>query len=95
VIVERYPFPRRRVADGGKLIEAARANNNATFDFATQLLAAKSPSQVLEVSSIHLRKQFDLLTDQSKELAAIAQKVAIEAAEPIKEGMAKVTKQVA
>jgi hypothetical protein len=85
VIVERYPFPRRRVADGGKLIEAARANNNATFDFA----------QVLEVSSIHLRKQFDLLTDQSKELAAIAQKVAIEAAEPIKEGMAKVTKQVA
>jgi len=40
-------------------------------------------------------KQFEALTAQSKELAAIAQKVATESAEPVKESFSKVFKKVA
>jgi phasin len=78
-----------------QLFEAAHTNTTAAFDCAIQLLAAKSPSEVVELSTAHLRKQFDALTEQSKELTALAQKVANETAEPIKEGVAKAFKQAA
>jgi phasin len=78
-----------------KLIEAARANTNATFDYAGQLLGAKSLSEAVEISSAHLRKQFDALNAQSKELTALAQKVASDTAEPIKESVSSAFKKVA
>src|SRR5262249_27154191 len=80
---------------GLKGIEAARANTNAAFDFASQLMAVKSLSEMVELSTAHTRKQFETLTAQSKELAAIAQKVASESAEPVKESFGKVFKKVA
>jgi phasin len=75
---------------GLKVIETARTNTNAAFDFAGELLAAKTFSEMVELSSAHLRKQFEVLTQQSKELGSLAQKVATEAAEPIKSGVTKV-----
>jgi phasin len=75
---------------GLKLIEAARANTNAALDFATDLIGAKSLSEVIELSSEHGRKQFDTLSAQTKELTALAQKVATEASEPIKAGVGRV-----
>lgn len=75
-----------------KMIEAARANTNATFDFAGELLNAKSLSDVVEVASAHMRRQFEALTAQSKELTALAQKVATETSEPIKAGVSKAFK---
>ena len=78
-----------------KLIEAARTNANAAFDFASELCGAKSLSDVVEMSTAHVRKQFEAVTAQTKELTALAQKVATEAAEPIKEGVGKVFKQAA
>ena len=79
---------------GLKVIEAARANTNAAFDFAGELLAAKTVSEAMELSSAHARKQFEALTAQSKELGALAQKVATEASEPIKSGMNKAFSKV-
>jgi phasin len=67
-----------------KVIEAARANANATFDFASRFVAVKSLSEAVELSSTHARKQFEALATQSKELAELAQKVASDTAEPIK-----------
>ena len=58
-------------------------------------MATKSMSEMVELSTAHARKQFDALTAQSRELAALAQKVTTEAAEPIKEGMTRVVKKVA
>ena len=78
-----------------KVIEISRVNANSTFDFAAQLLGAKTFSEVIELSSSHARKQFETLSEQTKELASLAQKVATEAAEPIKEGMTKAAKQAA
>ena len=74
---------------GLKVIELARANTNAAFDFAGEIMAAKTLSEVAELTSAHARKQLEALTEQSKELAALAQKVATETAEPIKSGMNK------
>ena len=78
-----------------KLIEAARVNTNAAFDFATELFNAKSLSDVVELSTAHLRKQVEAMTAQTKELTSLAQKVATETAEPIREGVGKVFKQAA
>jgi hypothetical protein len=50
---------------------------------------------VVELSTAHSRKQFETVTAQSKELVAIAQKVATETAEPVKESFGKVFKKVA
>jgi phasin len=80
---------------GLKVIEAARTNTNAAFDFFGELITAKSLSEVIELSSTHTRKQFETLTEQSKELGALVQKVATETAEPIKSGMNKAFSKVA
>ena len=73
-------------AYGLKLIETARTNSNAAFDLLSELLNAKSYSQVVELTTGYARAQFDAVTAQTKDLAEHAQKVAAETAEPIKEG---------
>jgi phasin len=80
---------------GLKMIEAARVNTNAAFDFFSEMITAKSLSEVIELSSAHTRKQFETLTKQSKELGVLAQKVATETAEPIKSGINKAFSKVA
>ena len=70
---------------GLKLIEAARDNSNATLDLFGELLNAKSYAEVVELSTAFMRKQFDIMTAQAKELTEEAQKVASDCSEPIKE----------
>jgi phasin len=72
-----------------KFIEFAKANTEAAFDFAQKLWGVKSPSDFIELSTEHSRKQFETLTEQSKELAALAQKVTLATAEPLKTGVTK------
>jgi phasin len=91
-----YATASRGAADYGlKVIEASRANANATFDFATELFAVKSLAEVVELSTAHLRKQFEAMSAQSKELTALAQKVTAETVEPIKESVTSAFKKVA
>jgi phasin len=80
---------------GLKLIEIARHNTNAAFDYFESLFGVKSPSELVEISTTHARAQFETLTAQSKELATLAQKVATDTAEPIKSGVSKAMKKVA
>jgi uncharacterized protein YbjT (DUF2867 family) len=44
---------------------------------------AKAPSDIVELWAMHARKQFEMLSEQTKELTALAQKMAGESAEPI------------
>jgi hypothetical protein len=55
-------------------------------------MTVKSLSEAVEVSTAQARKQYEALAAQSKELAAIAQKVAADTAEPVKESLSKVFK---
>jgi phasin len=96
VLETTYSTATKGASDYGlKMIEAARVNTNAAFDFAGELMAAKTLSEMVELSSTHARKQFEALTQQSKELSALAQKVATETAEPIKSGVSKALSKVA
>jgi phasin len=77
-----------------KLIEIVRANTGAAFDYAHELLGVKSPSEFVALSTAQMRKQFDIAFAQNKELFALAQQVATEAAEPIKTGVSKAFNKV-
>jgi phasin len=80
---------------GLKLIETARANSDATFDLMTELMGVKSYSEVFELTSGYMRKQFETMTAQAKDLSEHAQKVATETAEPIKASFNSVLKKAA
>jgi phasin len=67
-----------------KVIEFTQTNTEAAFDFVQKLSAVKSPSDFIELSTKHSRVQFATLTEQSKELAALAQRVTLAATEPLK-----------
>jgi hypothetical protein len=54
-----------------KMINMAQANTEAVFDFARQLASAKAPSDFGEVWTTLARKQFEMLSQQAKELTAL------------------------
>jgi phasin len=72
-----------------KVMEFALSNSEASFDFAKSLAGVKTPSDFIEFSTEHSRKQFETLADQTKILAALAQEVALATARPVKAGTAK------
>ena len=62
-------------------LERRRPSN---FRAATRVGAtAKAPSDIVELWTTHARKQFEMLSEQTKELTALGQKMAGESAEPI------------
>jgi phasin len=72
-----------------KLFEFAQNNSKAAIEFVQKLSGVKSPTDFIELSTDHSRKQFESLTEQTKELAALAQKVTLATVEPIKTGVTK------
>jgi phasin len=72
---------------GLKLIETARANSNAAYDKLSEMLAAKSFAEVVELYTAYMRTQFDTAIAQAKDLTDHAQKVATETAEPMKQSV--------
>ncbi|MGZ5853767.1 MAG: phasin [Xanthobacteraceae bacterium] len=96
VLEDTYAKASKGMSDYGlKMIEAARANSNAQFDYFTELFGAKTVAEFVELSTAHARKQFDALSAQSKELSSFVQKVATETAEPIKGSVSKVFSKAA
>lgn len=80
---------------GLKLIDTARTNSNATFDYIAELVMAKSPSEVVELSTTHARKRVEAFTAQMHELTELAQKVVTDTTEPLRDGVTRVVKKVA
>ena len=66
-----------------KIIDMAWANTEAAFDFAHQVASAKAPTDIVELWTAHAQKQFEALSEQSKELAVLGQKMAGESAVPL------------
>ena len=67
----------------------AHANAEAGFDFARQMATAKAPSDIAELWTAHARKQFQMLTEQVKELTTLSRKIASSSAEPISRSVTK------
>lgn len=96
MLEDSYSTATKGCSDYGlKLIEIGRANTNAAFDFAGQMMAAKSLSEAVELSTAYARKQFDAMNAQGKDLTALAQKITAETVEPIKESVTSAFKKVA
>ena len=76
-------------------IEMARVNANSAFDFARQLIAAKSPSEFLELAAAHGRKQLETFTEQAQQLTSLAQKVTTNAVQPVHAGVKSAFDKVA
>ena len=90
VIKESYSTAVKGAQDyNNKLLEFAQTNNNTAFEFAKRLFDVKSPSEFIELSTERARQQFATLTEQTKELAALAQKVTLASTEPLKASVTK------
>jgi phasin len=70
-----------------KIIEFARANTNAAFDFVQKMSGVKSPTAFIELWKEHSRKQVETLTEQTKELAVLAKKLTLTTETPLKTGV--------
>ncbi len=67
-----------------KLIEFSHANTKAAFDFAERMSGVKSPSEFVELSTKLAQQQLSTLTEQTRQLAALAQQMTLATAEPLK-----------
>jgi len=82
-------------AYNSKLVEFTRANTTAAFDFVQKLYSLKSPAEFVELSTEHARTQTETLSGQTEQLAALAQKIGLSSAEPLKSDAAKATSNAA
>jgi hypothetical protein len=78
-----------------KALEFAKVNSDTAFDYARQLMSAKTPSEMLELWTTHARKQFEVLREQTKQLSILGQRVVTETAEPLTGGTTKAFNQAA
>src|SRR5262249_25856700 len=53
-----------------RLISAAQDHANALFEYAQDVVRAQSITELVEVSTSHTRRQFEMMTEESRELAA-------------------------
>ena len=86
----------KRAADyGTKVIEISHINTTSTLEFFSQLADARSFADVVNLSTSHSRKMFEATSAQNREIWDLAQKVATETAEPIKQGFNRVLRSAA
>jgi phasin len=96
ILETTYANASKGAADYGlKVVEMGRTNSNAAFDLTAELLSARSLAQVVEIYSSHARKQIEQMTEQARELSALAQKLATTTTEPIKDGLTSMVKKAA
>ena len=72
-----------------KVLEITRVHANAAFDVARAAMAVTSPAELVELSSEHARKRFELAAEQMKDLATLTQRVVSDTTAPIRSSMAE------
>lgn len=58
-----------------RMFQFMKANLNTMLEYAERLATVKTPTEFIEVSTNHARKQFDTIASQTNELREIAQKL--------------------
>ena len=72
-----------------KVVEFTHDNTTSYANFMQKLVGAKSPTEFIQLSTDYTQHQFERLTEQTKELAALAQQMTKATAEPFKASLAK------
>jgi hypothetical protein len=58
------------------MLEIARENTAAFFDFAQKVATTREPNAMIELFTAHMQKQMEMFSKQSQELTALGQKLA-------------------
>lgn len=80
------------LALNSKALDAAKANADATFQFAKDVLSVKTVAEAIELQTAFARKQYELVTAQAKEMQDLVQKVATDVTQPAKDVFNKMIK---
>lgn len=67
-----------------KVMEIVRSNFASTAALFAALVQAKSVPEAMSLNADHLRRQMEELTSQGRELATLAQRIALDAMQPFK-----------
>ena len=78
-----------------KVLEISHANTTSTLEFFSQLVDARSLADLVDISTAHSRKILETASAQNRELWDLAQRVATETAEPIKQSLDRVLRSAA
>ena len=78
-----------------KVLEISHANTTSTLEFFSQLVDARSLADLVDISTAHSRKILETASAQNRELWDLAQSVATETAEPIKQSLNRVLRSAA
>ena len=76
-----------------KLLDIAQTNTMAGLNFVAELSRAKGPTEAFEVWSRHAQTHLQRMSDQSRELAMLGQRLASSIAEPLTRGFDQVSKR--
>ncbi len=58
-----------------RIFSAMQANMNAFFEYAQDAVKARSVPELIEISTSHSRRQLEMMVDQAREMASVAQKL--------------------
>ncbi len=72
-----------------KVMEIAQGNLDATFDFARRALSVSDPSEFVSLQQDFLKKRFEEVARQSKELGELTVLFAKETSKPFQDGWVK------
>jgi hypothetical protein len=70
-----------------KVLAIAQANVDAAFECAQELVGVTSPSEFIEVTTSHARRQWQAMTEQSMELSTLARNAAADSVKPLTGGL--------
>lgn len=82
LVQDTYSTAVRRAQEyNAKVIEFAQTNTQTNLEFVQKLSNVRSPTEFLELSTNHSRKQFETLAEQARELLSLAQRAVLTATE--------------
>ncbi|MCP3470592.1 phasin family protein [Bradyrhizobium sp. CCGUVB1N3] len=88
---ETYSNSARTATDYGlKVIEISNANASSAIDFLARVASSKSMTDVFTTSAAEARRAFDAAAAQNRQLWELAQRLATQSGEPIRQHVAKV-----
>jgi hypothetical protein len=67
-----------------ELFDVAGAETRANLEFARKFMSATSVAELVELSTSYAGRQFDLVADQTRDLAALTQQLAADLTEPMR-----------
>ena len=70
-----------------QILAAAQDNINGAFEYLQDVMTARSIPEVIETSTRHSRRQLERVTEQARQIAAAAQKLAAGSALPLMPGL--------